>query len=84
MTTAVGTQSGNWSASSTSGARLMPGFALGDYKVGQPMFSLRISDAYRAEGPKGVATLHVIHAALAVVSLGVGYMARQRTTAYAA
>ncbi len=65
MTTAVGTQSGNWSASSTSGARLMPGFALGDYKVGQPMFSLRISDAYRAEGPKGVATLHVIHAAIA-------------------
>jgi hypothetical protein len=28
------------------------------------------------------ATIHVIHAALAVVSLGVGYMARGQTTAY--
>ncbi len=65
MTTAVGTQSGSWSASSVSGARLTPGFALGDYKVGQAMFPLRIADAYRAEGPKGTATLYVIHAAIA-------------------
>jgi len=64
MTTAAGTQSGSsWSAASpTSGARLAPGFALGDYKVGQPMWSLRIADAYRAEGPQGTATLYVIHA----------------------
>ncbi len=52
---------------------MMPGFALGEYKIGQPMFSLRISDAYRAEGPKGAATLHVIHAAVAANPWGVAW-----------
>jgi serine/threonine protein kinase len=65
MTAGVGTQSGsNWTASS-SGARLAPGFQLGDYRVGQAMFPLRIADAYRAEGPKGVATIYVVHANVA-------------------
>lgn len=68
MTTAgVGRQSGSnvLAVTATSGARLAPGFALGDYKVGQPMFHLRIADAYRGEGPKGVATLYVVHAKIA-------------------
>ncbi len=68
MTTAgVGRQSGSnlLAVTQSSGARLPPGFALGDYKVGQPMFPLRIADAYRGEGPKGVATLYVIHAKIA-------------------
>jgi hypothetical protein len=50
---------------STSGARLAPGFMLGDYRLGQPMFPLRIADAYRAEGPAGPATVYVIHANVA-------------------
>ena len=68
MTTAgVGRQSGSnvLAVTQSSGARLAPGFALGDYKVGQPMFHLRIADAYRGDGPKGVATLYVIHGKIA-------------------
>lgn len=68
MTTAgVGRQSGSnlLPVTTTSGARLAPGFALGDYKVGQPMFNLRIADAYRGDGPKGPATLYVVHAKIA-------------------
>ncbi len=65
MTAGVGTQSGsNWAAGA-SGARLAPGFQLGEYRLGQAMFPLRIADAYRAEGPKGVATIYVVHAAIA-------------------
>jgi len=65
MTAGAGTQSGsNW-ATSSSGSRLAPGFMLGDYRLGQPMFQLRIADAYRAEGPAGAATVYVIHAAVA-------------------
>jgi hypothetical protein len=64
MTAGVGTQSGsNW-ATSSSGARLAPGLQLGDYRLGAAMFPLRIADAYRAEGPAGVATIYVIHAAV--------------------
>ncbi len=60
----MSSQSGGWSASS-SGSRLAPGFQLGDYRVGQPLWPLRIADAYRADGPKGPATVYVIHARIA-------------------
>jgi hypothetical protein len=46
-------------------ARLAPGFQLGEYRTGVPLWSLRIADAYRAEGPAGAATLYVIHAQIA-------------------
>ncbi|MBL0213122.1 MAG: hypothetical protein IPQ07_04515 [Myxococcales bacterium] len=59
--TAVGTTSGTH-ATHASGARLQPGFQLGEYRVGQPLWPLRIADAYKAEGPKGPATIYVIHA----------------------
>ncbi len=61
--TAAGTTSGSHSTQ-TSGARLQPGLALGDYRVGAPLFTLRIADAYKADGPKGPATLYVISSAL--------------------
>ncbi|HEU0036889.1 MAG TPA: protein kinase [Kofleriaceae bacterium] len=64
MTAGVGTASGTW-ASSSSGARLAPGFQLGDYRLGSPLWPLRIADAYRADGPKGPATVYVIHAKIA-------------------
>jgi serine/threonine-protein kinase len=65
--TAVGTQSGSLSAGnpSVSGSRLAPGFQLGDYRIGQALWPLRIADAYRAEGPKGPATVYVIHSRIA-------------------
>src|SRR5450432_770412 len=37
---------------------------LGEYVLGQPLWPLRIADAYRANGPKGAATVYVIHAQL--------------------
>ncbi|HEX2688581.1 MAG TPA: hypothetical protein VHN14_18265, partial [Kofleriaceae bacterium] len=46
-------------------ARLAPGFQLGEYRVGPPLWSLRIAEAYRADSPKGPATLYVIHAQIA-------------------
>ena len=50
----------------TSGApKLQAGIALGDYVLGQPLWPLRIADAYRANGPAGPATLYVIHANVA-------------------
>src|SRR4029079_17930896 len=49
-----------------SGApKLQAGIALGDYVLGQPLWPLRIADAYRANGPAGPATIYVIHANLA-------------------
>jgi hypothetical protein len=45
--------------------RLAPGLPLGDYRIGQPLWPLRIADAYRAEGPQGAATLYVVHARIA-------------------
>jgi hypothetical protein len=57
MTTTVGTE--------TSAARLAPGLLLGEYRIAQPLWPLRIADAYRAEGPAGPATLYVIHARIA-------------------
>lgn len=61
--TAVGTPSG--SHASLGGSRLAPGFMLGEYRLGQPLWPLRIADAYKAEGPKGPATVYVIKAAVA-------------------
>src|SRR5437870_11085065 len=45
--------------------RLQAGVQLGDYVLGQPLWPLRIADAYRANGPTGAATVYVIHAPLA-------------------
>jgi hypothetical protein len=50
---------------SASTARLAPGSQLGEYRVGIPLWSLRIADAYRAEGPAGAATIYVVHARIA-------------------
>ena len=58
MTAQPGTTSG-------SQAKLQAGVALGDYVLGQPLWPLRIADAYRANGPSGPATIYVIHASLA-------------------
>ena len=44
--------------------RLSAGVQLGEYVLGQPLWPLRIADAYRANGPKGAATVYVIHAQL--------------------
>jgi hypothetical protein len=46
--------------------RLSAGVQLGEYVLGQPLWPLRIADAYRANGPKGASTVYVIHAALSV------------------
>lgn len=48
-----------------SAARLAPGFQLGEYRVGQSLWPLRIADAYRADGPAGPATVYVIHSQIA-------------------
>lgn len=58
MTAQPGTMSGGH-------AKLQAGIALGDYVLGQPLWPLRIADAYRANGPTGPATIYVIHANLA-------------------
>jgi hypothetical protein len=44
--------------------RLSAGVQLGEYVLGQPLWPLRIADAYRANGPGGPSTVYVIHAAL--------------------
>ncbi|HET9622667.1 MAG TPA: hypothetical protein VFP84_14945 [Kofleriaceae bacterium] len=46
-------------------ARLSPGLQLGDFRLGAPLWPLRIADAYRADGPAGAATLYVIHPRIA-------------------
>ena len=56
------TQTGTTSGSH---AKLQAGIALGEYVLGQPLWPLRIADAYRANGPNGAATIYVIHANLA-------------------
>jgi len=45
--------------------RLSAGVQLGEYVLGQPLWPLRIADAYRANGPKGASTVYVIHAQIA-------------------
>jgi hypothetical protein len=45
--------------------RMAPGLALGDYRIGVPLWPLRIADAYRADGPNGPATLYVVHTRIA-------------------
>src|SRR6185436_4981775 len=62
MTTTVDPGS---SVDDAQAAPLQPGLQLGDYRVEQPLWSLRIADAYRAQGPAGPATLYVIHARIA-------------------
>ncbi|MBA3540397.1 MAG: hypothetical protein H0T79_12355 [Deltaproteobacteria bacterium] len=46
--------------------RLTPGVQLGEYVLGEALWPLRIADAYRANGPKGPATIYVVHAAISV------------------
>ena len=48
-----------------SAARLQPGLQLGEYRLGPPLWPLRIADAYRADGPSGPVTLFVVHARIA-------------------
>lgn len=57
--TALSTSSGS------QAAKLQAGVHLGDYVLGEPLWPLRIADAYRANGPTGPATVFVIHAAIA-------------------
>src|SRR5438874_6858153 len=45
--------------------RLQAGVQLGEYVLGQPLWPLRIADAYRANGPAGPSTVYVIHAPIA-------------------
>jgi hypothetical protein len=59
MTATAGT------TSSPPSPRLAPGSQLGDYRIGAPLWPLRIADAYRADGPHGPATLYVVHARIA-------------------
>ena len=47
------------------GPRLPAGTALGDYRLGEPLWPLRIADAYKATGPRGPATVYVVRAAIA-------------------
>jgi hypothetical protein len=44
---------------------MTPGLPLGEYRLGVPLWPLRIADAYRADGPSGPATLYVVHARIA-------------------
>jgi serine/threonine protein kinase len=46
-------------------SKLHAGLQLGDYVIGQPMWPLRIADAYRANGPTGAATVYVVNANIA-------------------
>lgn len=43
---------------------LQPGSRLGDYVLGEPLWRLRIAEAFQARGPAGTTTLYVIDAAL--------------------
>ncbi len=45
--------------------KLQAGMQLGEYVLGQPLWPLRIADAYRANGPGGASTVYVIHATIA-------------------
>jgi hypothetical protein len=51
--------------SSSPTPRLPPGTQLGDYRLGAPLWPLRIADAYRADGPQGAVTLYIVHARIA-------------------
>src|SRR5689334_11557345 len=57
--TAIGISSGSLAP------KLQAGVQLGDYVLGQPLWPLRIADAYRANGPNGAATIYVMHAPVA-------------------
>lgn len=49
----------------SAGPTLPAGAQLGEYILGQPLWPTRIADAYRANGPKGPATVYVIRANVA-------------------
>ena len=66
--TTTGTTSGSQAAlllREVFAPRLQAGVQLGDYVIGQPLWPLRLGDAYRANGPTGPATVYVIHQAIA-------------------
>jgi len=53
----------NLSTSAASASRA--GAELGPYRLGQPLWRLRIADAYQATGPDGKVTVLVLHASVA-------------------
>ncbi len=55
----------NSSGAHAAKRELQAGVQLGDYILGQPLWPLRIADAYRANGPSGAATIYVVHAPIA-------------------
>src|SRR5262249_25125197 len=59
MTATAGT------TTSPSSVRLAPGSQLGEFRIGAPLWSLRLAGAYRAEGPQGAVTLYVVHPRIA-------------------
>ena len=61
----VGADAGSYVGPPPSGPRMTAGLALGDYRLGLPLWPLRIADAYRADGPTGPATLYVVHPRIA-------------------
>lgn len=61
MATSAGPHSGLHSV----GPRLPVGAQLGEYRLGEPLWPLRIADAYKATGPKGPATVYVVRAQIA-------------------
>src|SRR5258708_2811961 len=76
MTVQPGTSSG-------SHARLHARQQLGEYVLGQPLWPLRIADAYRATGPKGPATRYIVHAAIAQTAAVRDYIVAGTRTAAA-
>lgn len=61
-------QSGKAGISGTSGTYATPlpsGTRLGDYVLGEPLWTTRMAAVYAGRGPAGAATLHVLHAPLA-------------------
>src|SRR5207302_4120144 len=58
--------SGSHSIPAAMVSRQLPaGTALGEYVLGTPLWPLRAADAYRANGPKGSATIYIVHTAIA-------------------
>ena len=60
-----GAAQAGWPQGAPSGPRFPTGTMLGGYRLGAPLWPLRIADAYRAEGPAGPATLYVVHPRIA-------------------
>ncbi len=69
MTVSAGPHSGLLGISREMLAPRLPvGAQLGDYTLAEPLWPLRIADAYRGSGPKGPATIYVVHPKIAAVA----------------